>query len=286
MSKSRGNVIDPWTTHHPRRRRVRWYFFGRIAVDNRRVDVQMIDQSTRRFLVTLWNTYSFFVTYATLDGWSPENPDVGIPAHHVLDRWVRSRLHSTIRDVTDALEGFDALGAAQALEAFVDDLSNWYVRRSRARFWKAATPRHTRRCTTACARFSSSPLCARSSPTTCSSTSIEAAIMNPSRPSRRLARGRWRRSIRCRAGRRGGAAGRHARPGRARRGEAPCPATPAAGAGAAPRRRSVDARGRRGGRRRAEREARRADRRSRRPLRAHGRTELPCRGPRPALCRR
>ena len=142
MSKSRGNVIDPWTILTTRGAdALRWYFFSAGSPwTNRRVDVQMIDESTRRFLVTLWNTYSFFVTYATLDGWSPGASDPGTPVTHVLDRWARSRLHSTIRDVTDALERFDALRAAQALESFVDDLSNWYVRRSRPRFWKAADP--------------------------------------------------------------------------------------------------------------------------------------------------
>jgi isoleucyl-tRNA synthetase len=143
MSKSRGNVIDPWTILDSRGAdALRWYFFSAGSPwTNRRVDEQMIDESTRRFLLTLWNTYSFFVTYANLDGWTPGAPGTRPPdVHHVLDRWVRSRLHSTIRDVTDALEGFDALRAAQTLESFVDDLSNWYVRRSRARFWKAADP--------------------------------------------------------------------------------------------------------------------------------------------------
>jgi isoleucyl-tRNA synthetase len=102
-----------------------------------------IDETTRHFLLTLWNTYAFFVTYANLDGWTPTpsrraTSDRHVSDRHVLDRWVRSRLHSTIEQVTTALDGFDALGAASALDALVDDISNWYVRRSRARFWKAA----------------------------------------------------------------------------------------------------------------------------------------------------
>jgi isoleucyl-tRNA synthetase len=142
MSKSRGNIIDPWTILDTRGAdALRWYFFSAGSPwTSRRVDEQTIDESTRRFLVTLWNTYSFFVTYATLDGWSPEGEGANPPVRHVLDRWVRSRLHTTVRDVTDALEGFDAMRAAQALESFVDDLSNWYVRRSRPRFWKSADP--------------------------------------------------------------------------------------------------------------------------------------------------
>ncbi len=97
-----------------------------------------IDETTNRFLLTLWNTYSFFVTYANLDGWTPGPGAVaGGGTQHVLDRWIRSRLHGTVREVGDALEAFDALRAAQSLEALVDDLSNWYVRRSRSRFWNS-----------------------------------------------------------------------------------------------------------------------------------------------------
>ena len=137
MSKSRGNVIDPWTILDSRGAdALRWYFFSAGSPwTNRRVDEQMIDESTRSFLITLWSTAYFFVTYANLDAWEPgaaSTPD------HVLDRWARSRLHATVRDVTEALDRFDALRAAQALESLVDDLSNWYVRRSRPRFWKAA----------------------------------------------------------------------------------------------------------------------------------------------------
>ena len=100
--------------------------------------------------LTLWNTYSFFVTYANLDGWTPgRRPRAG--ADHVLDRWVRSRLHCTVREVGDALEDFDALRGAQALEALVDDLSNWYVRRSPPALLEApTTPMRTRCCTSAC----------------------------------------------------------------------------------------------------------------------------------------
>jgi isoleucyl-tRNA synthetase len=139
MSKSRGNVIDPWSILQSRGAdALRWYFFSAGSPwTSRRVDEKMIDESTRRFLLTLWNTASFFVTYANLDRWEPGPP---VPAEHVLDRWVRSRLASTVQVVTDALEGFDALRAAQALERLVDDLSNWYVRRSRTRFWKSSDP--------------------------------------------------------------------------------------------------------------------------------------------------
>ena len=137
MSKSKGNVIDPWSVLDTRGAdALRWNFFSAGSPwTPRRVSVEAVDESAR-FLVTLWNTYSFFVTYANLDGWDPTRHEPAT-ATHVLDRWVRSRLHHTVAAVTDALEGFDALRGAQALDAFVDDLSNWYVRRSRARFWQA-----------------------------------------------------------------------------------------------------------------------------------------------------
>ena len=138
MSKSKGNVIDPWTVLDTRGAdALRWNFFSAGSPwTPRRVSVDAIDESAR-FLVTLWNTYSFFVTYANLDGWSPDAGTDTEPSTHVLDRWVRSRLHGTVEAVTESLDAFDALRGAQALDRFVDDLSNWYVRRSRPRFWNA-----------------------------------------------------------------------------------------------------------------------------------------------------
>jgi isoleucyl-tRNA synthetase len=140
MSKSRGNVVDPWSVLDTRGAdALRWNF---VAAGSpwtpKRVSVEGIDETTNRFLLTLWNTLSFFVTYANLDGWEP---GASIPAPtNVMDVWITSRLHRTVGAVTDGLERFDALHAAQALDGFVDDLSNWYVRRSRPRFWKEADP--------------------------------------------------------------------------------------------------------------------------------------------------
>ncbi len=141
MSKSRGNVIDPWSVLDTRGAdALRWNFLSTGSPwTPKRVSLDGIDESTRRFLVTLWNTASFFVTYANLDGWAPGAGSGGDPlrASHVMDRWVLSRLHATVREVTEALDGFDALRGAQAIEALVDDVSNWYVRRSRPRFWRS-----------------------------------------------------------------------------------------------------------------------------------------------------
>jgi len=139
MSKSRGNVIDPWSVLRSRgAEALRWYMFSSGSPwTSKRVYEEGIDEATRQFLLKLWNAYSFFVTYANLDGWQP----VAAPApSHVLDRWIRSRLHRTVGAVTDALESYQSYAGAQAIAELVDDLSVWYVRRSRPRFWKSSDP--------------------------------------------------------------------------------------------------------------------------------------------------
>ncbi|HET9770374.1 MAG TPA: isoleucine--tRNA ligase [Acidimicrobiia bacterium] len=144
MSKSKGNVIDPWEIFRTKGADpLRWYFFSAGSPwTSRRVYGEGIDESIRKFLLTLWNTLSFFVTYANLEGFDPAAAPAGgaESGDHVLDRWLRSRREATVAAVTAALEGYDTLAAAQLLEGFVDDLSNWYVRRSRPRFWKASDP--------------------------------------------------------------------------------------------------------------------------------------------------
>jgi isoleucyl-tRNA synthetase len=133
MSKSKGNVIEPWQIFESfGADALRWYFFSAGSPwTSRRVYEDGIRESTRKTLLTLWNVFSFFATYADLDGWQPGD----WTTNHVMDRWILSQLRGTIAAVTDDLEGFDALGASTAIATFVDDLSNWYVRRSRPRFW-------------------------------------------------------------------------------------------------------------------------------------------------------
>ena len=144
MSKSKGNVIEPWqlfTTVGADS--LRWYFFSSGQPwGQRRVFEDGIREAARQTMLTLWNVHSFFVTYADLDGWHPDpGADRSAPRPtHVLDRWVLGELDATIAEVTEALEDFDALRGATRLARFVDDLSNWYVRRSRPRFWKASDP--------------------------------------------------------------------------------------------------------------------------------------------------
>jgi isoleucyl-tRNA synthetase len=138
MSKSRGNVIAPFDIFDSLGAdALRWYFFSSGQPwTPRRVYPDGIREATRQTLLTLWNVHSFFATYADLDSWEPSTSP--LEATHVLDRWVLSELDDTIVEVTAALDDFDALRGASRLARFVDDLSNWYVRRSRPRFWKSS----------------------------------------------------------------------------------------------------------------------------------------------------
>ena len=142
MSKSRGNVVDPWSVLDAHGAdALRWYCYVASPAGNpRRFSERLVGEAQRRFLHTLWNTYAFFVTYANIDGWRPAGSTGGqSPAEPLdLDRWILSELHATIQRVTAALDDYDATDAARALERFVDALSNWYVRRSRRRFWSSA----------------------------------------------------------------------------------------------------------------------------------------------------
>jgi isoleucyl-tRNA synthetase len=101
-------------------------------------------EEVKRKLLTLWNTYSFFATYASLDGFDPVRAHLPTWERPLLDRWILSELHSLIREVRNALDGYDPAAATRAIERFVDDLSNWYVRRSRRRFWRSGDDRDKR----------------------------------------------------------------------------------------------------------------------------------------------
>jgi isoleucyl-tRNA synthetase len=138
MSKSRGNVIAPFDIFDTLGAdALRWYFFSSGQPwTPRRVFPDGIREATRQTLLTLWNVHSFFATYADLDGWEPTAEP--LEPTHILDRWVLSELDDTIDVVTGALDAFDALTGATRIARFVDDLSNWYVRRSRPRFWKSS----------------------------------------------------------------------------------------------------------------------------------------------------
>jgi len=137
MSKAKGNVIEPWRVINKYGAdALRWYFFTSSPPGNvRRFAEDMVSEVTRRFLLTLWNVYSFFVNYANIDRFSPGAE--GASEQSELDRWIISELNQLIADVDTALGSYDPTGAGRKIEGFVDVLSNWYVRRSRRRFWKS-----------------------------------------------------------------------------------------------------------------------------------------------------
>jgi isoleucyl-tRNA synthetase len=138
MSKSLGNVIDPWDLFEKQGAdALRWALYTATSPGNtRRFSEDQVDEAVRKYLLTLWNTYSFFVTYARIDGFDPEEDFVGPKNRSLMDRWALSELQLTVRTVTERLDAYDVTAAGRAIGDFVDELSNWYVRRSRRRFWK------------------------------------------------------------------------------------------------------------------------------------------------------
>ena len=139
MSKSLGNILDPYEVFDqvgadP----LRWYLACRQAPEaQKRVSVDLVREVVAGFINTYWNTYAFFVMYAKLDE-VDVNDDVPPAERPEIDRWALAALHEAVSLTTRALESYDVLAAGQAIESFVDVLSNWYVRRNRRRFWKAA----------------------------------------------------------------------------------------------------------------------------------------------------
>ena len=138
-SKSRGNVLDPnYIFDNFGSDAVRWYFFTSTQVgENYRTSDAALRETVQQFLIPLWNCYSFFATYARLDSFDTTQPQVPIAERHVLDRWLLSRLSGLNSAVTGGLDRYDAIEPARRIQRFVDDLSNWYIRRSRRRFWKS-----------------------------------------------------------------------------------------------------------------------------------------------------
>ena len=138
MSKRLGNAVDPFEVIEKYGSdAVRWYMISNSQPwDNLKFDVEGVDEVRRKFFGTLYNTYSFFALYANIDSFTGAEPEVPVAERPEIDRWIISLLHTLVRTVTDSLESYDPTPAARAIQEFVcENLSNWYVRLNRKRFW-------------------------------------------------------------------------------------------------------------------------------------------------------
>ena len=136
MSKRLGNVTDPMEVVRdfgadP----LRWFFYVSNPEAPSRFSGRLVREASQRFLLPLWNALSFFVIYANLDGWKPSTRSIPFERRPALDRWILLRLNRLTADVTQKLDDYGANDAARSLVAFVEELTNWYIRRSRDRFW-------------------------------------------------------------------------------------------------------------------------------------------------------
>ncbi len=137
MSKSKGNAVDPFEALKTYGAdAIRWYFYTASAPwIPKRFSGKLVQEGQRKFMGTLWNTYAFFVLYANIDGFDATKYSLDYEKLTVMDRWLLSKLNSAVAAVEDNLDNYRIPEAARALEEFVDEMSNWYVRRCRARFW-------------------------------------------------------------------------------------------------------------------------------------------------------
>lgn len=136
MSKHKGNVLDPFTVlDNEGADATRWYFYTASApwLPSRFYEEAVIE-SQRKFISTLWNVYSFYVLYAEIDKFDPTKYEDYVSSN-IMDKWIMSKLNSLVKQIDDDLNNYRITQAATALEGFVDELSNWYVRRNRARYW-------------------------------------------------------------------------------------------------------------------------------------------------------
>ncbi len=137
MSKHIGNVVNPWDVLNKQGSdAVRWYFYSNSApwLPNRFHD-EAVSESQRKLMGTLWNTYAFYVLYADIDKFNPTEHKLNKENLTLLDKWILSKLNYVIRTVDEYLENYKITEATRVIQDFIDELSNWYVRRSRERFW-------------------------------------------------------------------------------------------------------------------------------------------------------
>ncbi len=137
MSKHIGNVVDPWTVLDKQGAdAVRWYFYTISSpwLPSRFYE-EAVSESQRKFMGTLWNTYAFFVLYANIDNYDPSKYNLKDCKLTVMDKWVLSKLNTLVKNVDEGLEKYQIFETARMMQDYVDDLSNWYVRRGRERYW-------------------------------------------------------------------------------------------------------------------------------------------------------
>ena len=139
MSKRVGNVVDPLAVLDEHGAdALRWYLFtASHPGEARRFSSRLVNETLRRVLLTLWNVYSFFTNYASIDQFHPDQKPAGWKPENELDRWILSELNALVEQVDGLLESYDPTNAGRRIQEFIDQLSNWYVRRSRRRFWKS-----------------------------------------------------------------------------------------------------------------------------------------------------
>ena len=142
MSKSKGNAVDPFEALEKYGAdAIRWYFYINSApwLPNR-FHGKAVEEGQRKFMGTLWNTYAFYILYAEIDQFDPTKYELDYNKLSVMDKWLLSKLNSMVKTVDDSLANYKIPEAARALDDFVDEMSNWYVRRSRERFWAKGMP--------------------------------------------------------------------------------------------------------------------------------------------------
>ncbi len=137
MSKHKGNVVDPWSILDKQGAdAVRWYFYtGSSPWLPSRFYEEAVSEAQRKYMGTLWNTYAFFVLYADIDKYDPSKYNLKDCKLTTMDKWVLSKLNTLVKTVDNGLNKYDIFNSARSLSAFADDLSNWYVRRGRERYW-------------------------------------------------------------------------------------------------------------------------------------------------------
>ncbi len=136
MSKRLGNVVEPMEVlAETGADALRWYFCVNNPEQPSRFSARLVREAAQTFLLPLWNALSFFTIYANLDGWRPGRPEVAFAERPALDRWILLRLHRLVRATGNHLTAYRTAPAARGIETFLDELTNWYIRRSRDRFW-------------------------------------------------------------------------------------------------------------------------------------------------------